>query len=606
MAAVVDLRLNRANADSAWGFRIVGGADFGEPLIVVKVNENSLAENAGMTVGDMIVRIGDTPTAGLTHTEAHDLLIAQGDQFVLGVRRGSMPTHIFHEEIDEEFANISKHVEESIEENYEEQYSSMVKEVERTIDEEILDEAIQRINNYNIQDTLEKRIQDQLEKAQNITDTEQIIYSNKSKVEKTQSITHGIKTDKRWSTFLVKPDNPIPKPKKQIEEEKQAGEKYKVVLQKQPSRRKRKEMQEKRVQFSENVTEVEIEKEEEIEEDSYSETIEIHHNLEVEVNVDVQEEEIVEIEEASLDYEAEEVDSQIDSKGDTSEDIEVTYPPISEIKIEASEGNTTTLEEQLIAVQKQLEALSMLPSAIQLTLDAVSKQLASIVSTKEENEMNGDISQSSSEKNERDLEEQATEEELLEERSTSEKAVAEANKDNADDSNSNIEDELEDDDLEIGEEELREILERNATPMEEREQDPYAAMTEEEKQEILREEQRRIEEEERRIKEEELKAKKQKAKEEEPEEYLPPIILPGGIRWTDPEDVMPAFKKPQMTDEEIEETIASHLEVIAGKRKGINFKKYSPPPKSLDHLQHSEQKINGSHCDLVNLCVIHF
>ncbi|VEN50661.1 unnamed protein product [Callosobruchus maculatus] len=567
MAAVVDLRLNRANADSAWGFRIVGGADFGEPLIVVKVNENSLAENAGMTVGDMIVRIGDTPTAGLTHTEAHDLLIAQGDQFVLGVRRGSMPTHIFHEEIDEEFANISKHVEESIEENYEEQYSSMVKEVERTIDEEILDEAIQRINNYNIQDTLEKRIQDQLEKAQNITDTEQIIYSNKSKVEKTQSITHGIKTDKRWSTFLVKPDNPIPKPKKQIEEEKQAGEKYKVVLQKQPSRRKRKEMQEKRVQFSENVTEVEIEKEEEIEEDSYSETIEIHHNLEVEVNVDVQEEEIVEIEEASLDYEAEEVDSQIDSKGDTSEDIEVTYPPISEIKIEASEGNTTTLEEQLIAVQKQLEALSMLPSAIQLTLDAVSKQLASIVSTKEENEMNGDISQSSSEKNERDLEEQATEEELLEERSTSEKAVAEANKDNADDSNSNIEDELEDDDLEIGEEELREILERNATPMEEREQDPYAAMTEEEKQEILREEQRRIEEEERRIKEEELKAKKQKVER-----------LNAVWPWCD-------SKKPVYS---------------------INFKKYSPPPKSLDHLQHSEQKINGSHCDLVNLCVIHF
>nr|CAI5817579.1 unnamed protein product [Callosobruchus analis] len=563
----VDLRLNRANADSAWGFRIVGGADFGEPLIVVKVNENSLAENAGMMVGDVIVRINDTPTAGLTHTEAHDLLIAQGNEFVLGVRRGSMPTHIFHEEIDEEFANISKHVEESSEENYEEQYSSMVKEVERTIDEDVLDEAIQRINNYNIQDTLEKRIQDQLEKTQKIAGSEQIMYSNRSRVEKTQSITHGIKTDKRWSTFLVKPDNPIPKPKKQIEEEKQAGEKYKVVLQKQPSRRKRKEMQEKRVQFSENVTEVEIEKEEEIEEDSYSDTIEIQHNLEVEVNVDVQEKEVIEVEEA-LDYEAEEVDSQNGSRGDTSEEIEVTYPPISEIKIEASEGNTTTLEEQLKAVQKQLEALSMLPSAIQLTLDAVSKQLASIVSTKEENEMNGDISQSSSEKNDRELEEQATEEELLEERSTSEKAVAETNKDNADDSNSNIGDELEDDDLEIGEEELREILERNATPAEEREQDPYAGMTEEEKQEILREEQRRIEEEERKVKEEELRAKKQKAEEEEPEEYLPPIILPGGIRWTDPEDVMPAFKKPQMTDEEIEETITSHLEVIAGKRKG--------------------------------------
>lgn len=45
-----------------------------------------------------------------------------------------------------------------------------------------------------------------------------------------------------------------------------------------------------------------------------------------------------------------------------------------------------TLEEQLRAVQKQLQALSQLPSAVQLTLDAVSRQLADIVGSKEENE----------------------------------------------------------------------------------------------------------------------------------------------------------------------------------------------------------------------------
>lgn len=45
-----------------------------------------------------------------------------------------------------------------------------------------------------------------------------------------------------------------------------------------------------------------------------------------------------------------------------------------------------TLEEQLRAVQKQLQALSQLPSSVQMTLDAVSKQLADIVGTNEDNE----------------------------------------------------------------------------------------------------------------------------------------------------------------------------------------------------------------------------
>lgn len=64
-----------------------------------------------------------------------------------------------------------------------------------------------------------------------------------------------------------------------------------------------------------------------------------------------------------------------------------------------------TLEEQLRAVQKQLEALAHLPSAIQLTLDAVSKQLATIVGTNDgpqdidENGENDDRNQENSERN---------------------------------------------------------------------------------------------------------------------------------------------------------------------------------------------------------------
>lgn len=43
------------------------------------------------------------------------------------------------------------------------------------------------------------------------------------------------------------------------------------------------------------------------------------------------------------------------------------------------ETTSLSVEEQLTQVQKQLQQLSQLPSAIQATLDAVTKQLATIV-----------------------------------------------------------------------------------------------------------------------------------------------------------------------------------------------------------------------------------
>lgn len=51
------------------------------------MNENSVAENAGLEEGDVVVRINDTPTAGMTHVQAHDLLISAGLNFILGVRK---------------------------------------------------------------------------------------------------------------------------------------------------------------------------------------------------------------------------------------------------------------------------------------------------------------------------------------------------------------------------------------------------------------------------------------------------------------------------------------------------------------------------------------
>ena len=51
------------------------------------MNDNSFAENAGLLVGDVIVRINNTPTAGLSHADAHDIIHNSGNEVVLAVRR---------------------------------------------------------------------------------------------------------------------------------------------------------------------------------------------------------------------------------------------------------------------------------------------------------------------------------------------------------------------------------------------------------------------------------------------------------------------------------------------------------------------------------------
>lgn len=51
------------------------------------MNPGSLAEIAGLQVGDIVARVNDTPFAGLTHVQAHDIITAAGNEFFLAVRR---------------------------------------------------------------------------------------------------------------------------------------------------------------------------------------------------------------------------------------------------------------------------------------------------------------------------------------------------------------------------------------------------------------------------------------------------------------------------------------------------------------------------------------
>lgn len=51
---------------------------------------------------------------------------------------------------------------------------------------------------------------------------EEMVYAKETQTRKTftEILAHGIKTDKKWSTFLMKPDKPIPKTMRIVEQEK--------------------------------------------------------------------------------------------------------------------------------------------------------------------------------------------------------------------------------------------------------------------------------------------------------------------------------------------------------------------------------------------------
>nr|XP_023013824.1 uncharacterized protein LOC111503692 isoform X3 [Leptinotarsa decemlineata] len=515
----VELTFSKEDVSTNWGFRLVGGSDFDQPLIVVKVNGNSLAEDSGLQVGDVIVRVNNTPTAGLTHTEVHELITSSGLQFTLGVLRGDSPINIIHDE------------------DYNFGFKEILKGVQISVDEDIIDQAsdiVERLNREN-----SRRNQQTITTSKNKNRKEKMVFSNTAQ---TDFMVEETSEDKKWSTFLMKPNKPIPQPKKTLENIPVKSDPYKVVIKKQGSRRKL-FSKEKRVQFDETIAGLEpISQPVEVEKSNYisddHEEFPENGNTDANFTEDGEDdnEELIGRDENQNVAENEDYTNYEYQQEDP---VEIAYKPLSEIKVDDSESSMT-LEEQLLAVQKQLQALSQLPSAIQLTLDAVSRQLASIVSAKE----------SSQEKEAKEKSE--CEEGNDESISMDDEAEAEVTRPEDEDTNSTVDEEFEDD--YIAEEEIKAILDRARIEegVEEEEEEVVGDdLTEEEKEAIMKEEQ--------------LEAKKEK-------------VNHWNNIWPWSDRVKPIYRESNCW------MVPSR--VIATKK--INFLKYQPPPKNLDYLQRSE------------------
>ncbi|KAG5831014.1 PDZ and LIM domain protein 1 isoform X1 [Anguilla anguilla] len=70
-----------------WGFRLVGGKDFEQPLTISRVTLGSKAAQANLCTGDMILAIDGEPTEGMTHLEAQNKIKSCTDEMVLSVDR---------------------------------------------------------------------------------------------------------------------------------------------------------------------------------------------------------------------------------------------------------------------------------------------------------------------------------------------------------------------------------------------------------------------------------------------------------------------------------------------------------------------------------------
>ncbi|XP_078453471.1 synaptopodin 2-like protein [Lampetra planeri] len=79
--------LLRLSGGPPWGFRLSGGREVQSPLVVSKMRKRSAASRAGMCERDEVVAINGNPCAGLTHTQAMNLVDAGGGSLDILVGR---------------------------------------------------------------------------------------------------------------------------------------------------------------------------------------------------------------------------------------------------------------------------------------------------------------------------------------------------------------------------------------------------------------------------------------------------------------------------------------------------------------------------------------
>ncbi|XP_062565987.1 uncharacterized protein LOC134228297 isoform X4 [Armigeres subalbatus] len=388
---VLDIALSRYDNTTPFGFKLIGGADFDVPLQVVKIIPGSIAEEVGMYLGDVVIRINDIPTGNMSYYDAHQLLACAGNQFVLGILRAR--------EIPPEQRAIVKEKTPSGEPDF----NSMAKPFWSHVNfsgspqsrEE--QEIEQKISDVPITD---EQIAEILSGEAEVLKQHNVIGVNFNKMIPTSGVfkqSEVFKTlnseliqaeedkDKKWTTFMQRPSRPPPKTREErLRELNPPTERYQVRIVKQPKPKIAPDY--KPPKSPEPTPEPEPVP-------LYEEYLHERNEIEVETIKTLESEPVMEIpgnlpEPCSADL----IHNPEDNPGpkchdadcDSADNLNSSTTDNQGSPAAESEEDETSEEfrTQLESVQKQLEALSSLPITIQATIAALTEQLSILAQPK--------------------------------------------------------------------------------------------------------------------------------------------------------------------------------------------------------------------------------
>uniref|UniRef100_A0A8C6XCP4 PDZ and LIM domain 3 n=1 Tax=Naja naja TaxID=35670 RepID=A0A8C6XCP4_NAJNA len=83
-----------------WGFRLSGGIDFNQPLIITRITPGSKASQANLCPGDIIIAIDGHSTENMTHNDAQEKIKAAAQQLCLKIERAE--TKLWSPQVAEE------------------------------------------------------------------------------------------------------------------------------------------------------------------------------------------------------------------------------------------------------------------------------------------------------------------------------------------------------------------------------------------------------------------------------------------------------------------------------------------------------------------------
>ncbi|XP_058061362.1 PDZ and LIM domain protein Zasp isoform X2 [Anopheles bellator] len=581
---VLDLNFSRYDNTTPFGFKLVGGADFDVPLTVVKILPGSIAEAVGMRIGDVVMRINDIPTGNMSYYDAHQLLACAGNQFVLGILRArevSSSQRLIKEKTptgEVEYINTSP-------KPFWTPNAPLLgqSQEEREIDEQIPDVPI-----------TDEQIAEILSGEAEVLKQHNIIGVNFNKMIPTSGVfkqSEVFKTlnselvqadeeDKKWTTFLQKPQRPAPKtPDEKKLERNPPTERYQVRIVKQPKPKIAPDY--KPPQSPEPEPEPEPIP-------MYDEYLSERQEAEVETiktfveeTIDLGEPKTGNLDNPGSSPSLYYVCSDGVHCGEEDENANATSNPgDGEGGAQPASGSPSEEEpseefrEQLQNVQKQLEALSALPNTIQATIAALTEQLAMLAAPKRKSKSISPRPEEA-EPTAADDGEQSAEAIVPEVSETFEVTeFTRADSSNAEQSSSVDEGEH----IQYTAEELEQLQKRM------KEHD--IEWTNNNDKDSDSSSQNHLSGDIRTAVQDELKLQVVKKKKKATSAFGPltpqerPIYLPGGRKWRTAKD---AFN-----EQFIAEVISSQAELIQGTTLGVNFLKYQKPEKDLSFIRNSD------------------